>query len=141
MDILGNNPDLTKILACWGALLSTILCVVKLSEVWKERFNIEVDRILRGCADMGHDIGIKNLSSKPVLLEYMEIYSKKGRWPFRKRNYIWSPEDSWLNSRIEPHDTKVYNFSQGEYFPWSGRKVYIRLHFAGRKPFVLSIDC
>lgn len=139
MNVFGQNLEISQLLGIWGALLSTILFILKLCETWEQRFKIEVSSITRGCVDLGHDISIKNLSSKPVLLEYLELYYKKGCFPFSKCNYIWSPEDSWLNARIEPSDSKVYNFSQGDYFSLSGKNVYMKLHFAGRKPFVKKI--
>ncbi len=139
MDVFGIELEISLLLGIWGALLSTILFVLKLYEVWGQRFQIEVSSITRSCVDLGHDISIKNLSSKPVLLEYLELYSKKRWHPFSKHSYIWSPEDSWLDARIEPFGKKVYNFNQGDYFSLSGKKVYIRLHFAGRKPFVKKV--
>ncbi|WP_274062040.1 hypothetical protein [Vibrio parahaemolyticus] len=139
MNVFGQELEVSLLLGIWGAVLSTILFVLKLYEVWGQRFKIEVSSITRSCADQGHDISIKNLSAKPVLLEYLELYSKKGWLPFSKESYIWSPEDSWLNARIEPSDKKVYNFNQGNYFSLSGKKVYVRLHFAGRKPFVKKV--
>lgn len=134
MEIFGIKVGLTLVLSLWGAVLSTILSILKVMEYWDNRFKIELSPILRGDAEMGHDLSIKNLSSKPVLLEYMELFMKKGK----EEKDIWSPEDSFLNARIEPHDTKMYNFSEADYFPWK-KGVYARLHFAGKKPITKSI--
>ncbi|MEN3758352.1 hypothetical protein ACEUBN_17430 [Aeromonas veronii] len=139
MNIFGKELEISLLLGVWGALLSTILFVLKLYEVWGQRFQIEVSSITRSSVELGHDISIKNLSSKPVLLEYLELYSKKGWFPFSKCSYIWSPEDSCLDARIEPFGKKTYNFNQGDYFSLSDKKVYMRLYFAGHKPFVKKI--
>lgn len=127
------------LLSLWGAVLSSFLAILKISESWNNRFQIRVTWILRGSEEMGHDISIQNLSSKPVLLESMEIFSTKGIGWFGRESYIWTPEDSWLNARIQPSDTKVYNFSEGDYFGWSRKKVKVRLYFAGRKPITRKI--
>ena len=126
--------DLTFILSIWGAVLSSILSVMKIIEYWNNRFQIDVSPILRGSDDVGHDISIKNLSSKPVLLEYMEIFQKIGN----EEKRIWSPEDAFINARIDPFDSKVFNFSEADYFLWK-KGTYIRLHFAGRKTINRSI--
>jgi len=127
--------ELSMILSIWAAALSTILAAIKIWESWSSRFKIEVSSILRSRVDMGNDVSITNVSSRPVLLEYMEVYSVKNK----KRQCIYSPEDSWLNVRIEPQSTKVYNFSEGEYFSSGRSPVYIRLHFAGKKPLTKRI--
>lgn len=134
MEIFGVEVNLTLILSLWGAVLSSILSVMKLLEYWDNRFQIELSPILRGCEDTGHDISIKNLSSKPILLEYMEIFIKKDS----EERCIWSPEDYFLNARIEPYDTKVYKFNGANYFAWK-EGLYARLYFAGKKPIVKNI--
>ncbi|MGB5965585.1 MAG: hypothetical protein WBF77_04790 [Sulfurimonadaceae bacterium] len=139
MDIFGTDLEVIFLLSLWGAVLSTILSVLKIVEYWNNRFQVEVGQILRGDEDLGHDISIKNLSSKPILLEYMELFTKKGNWPFRQKKYIWSPEDSWLNARIEPSDAQVYNFSGSNYFGWNNQNIYVLLYFAGKKPITKKI--
>jgi len=134
MDIFGVKIELTFLLSLWGAILSSALAILKLSEYRNNRFRIEVSPVLRGCAVQGHDISIQNISSKPVLLIYMEIFRTKDGEEY----CIWSPEDSLLNARIEPYDCKVYNFSEAEYFTWE-KGVCIRLCFAGKKPIIKNI--
>ena len=138
MDILGTHYDVTFLLSLWGAILSSILSILKLIEYWNNRFQINISPILRGDINMGHDISIQNLSSKPVLLEYMEVFTKKGKWPFQKEQCFWSPEDSFLNARIEPADV-VYNFSKGDYFGRNYKPIYLRLYFVGKKPITKKI--
>jgi len=139
MDMFGSDFEVTFLLSLWGAVLSTVLSVLKVLEYWNNRFQVKISPILRGDIYTGHDISIQNLSSRPVLLEYMELFTLKGKWPFRQEQNIWSPEDSFLNARIEPSDAKVYNFSQGNYFGWNSRPIYTRLYFAGKKPITKRI--
>jgi len=140
MEVQGIQIDAQLLLALWGAILSSILSFCKIIEYWGNRFKIQISWIFRGDIEMGHDISITNLSSKPILLEYMEIFSKKGIWPFVHENYFWSPEDYWLNAKIEPSDTKVYNFSESDYFGWKTKDTYVRLYFAGKKTITKKIQ-
>jgi len=133
MEIWGMSISLTFALSVWAAVLSTVLSFLKIQEYWINRFKIDISLIYRSHPELGNDISIKNLSSKPILLESMEIYSKKGIWPFSKITYLWTPEDSWLNARIESIDTKVYTFSEADYFSWSRKDIYVRLHVAGKR--------
>jgi len=127
--------DLAIVLSLWGATLSTALAAIKIYESWGGRFQIEISPIFRSSPELGNDISIKNLSSKPVLLEYFEVFSKqKG-----KERSIWSPEDSWLNVRIDSNDTKVYNFSESDFFSSKHSPIYIRLYFAGQKSITKNI--
>lgn len=139
MNILGISVETTLLLSLWGAFLSTVLGVLKFFEYWNNRFRVRVTWILRGSEEEGHDVSIQNLSSKPLLLEYLEIFSKTSNDGGTPKEYLWTPEDSWLNARIAPHDTKVYNFSEADYFSWNKKHIYIRLYFAGRRPITKKI--
>ena len=127
--------EITLLLAIWGSVLSTALAGFKIFEYWNNRFKIEVSPLFRGAPELGHDISIKNLSPKPVLLEHMELYRKKGDEIVN----LWSPEDSFINARIEPYGNKVFNFSEGDYFGWNAGEVYVRLWFAGKKEITRKI--
>lgn len=136
MNIMGIEIQPTFLLSLWGAVLSTLLAMLKISEYWTNRFRVEVSPIYRSCEEVGHDISIKNLSSKPALLEYMELFTKKNG---EEERCLWSPEDSFLNARIEQLDSKVYNFSQSDYFNWSNKEIFVRLYFAGQKPIIKNL--
>lgn len=127
--------EITLLLAIWGSVLSTLLAGFKLFEYWNNRFKIEVAPLFRSVPELGHDISIKNLSPKPILLEYMEFFKKDGE----NIVYLWSPEDSFINVRIEPYDNKLFNFREGDYFGWNTDEVYIRLSFAGKKEITRKI--
>lgn len=132
--------DWLLIIAGWGAILSTLLAIAKLYESWTSRFQVDVTHIFRCDASIGNDIHITNLSGKPIMLEYLELYYLTGRWPRMEKKYFWSPEDSLLNLRIEPTEKKVLTFSEADHFSWgSGKKIFIKLYFVGKKPIVKRV--
>jgi hypothetical protein len=131
-------------IAWWGAGLSTLLALIKLWELWRTRFRIEVGRALNGSVEMGNDIHIRNLSSNPTILCYWELFYRDHLWPFRKDTYIISPEADSCDIRIEQHSSKTFNFNGQDHFSWDrkvmkGRRIYIRLHFAGRWSIIRKI--
>jgi hypothetical protein len=136
MNIFGLEIEATTFMSVWGAILSTVLAFLKIYEYWSNRFRIEVSPVFRSIPEIGNDININNLSSKPVLLEYMELYVINDG----KEKCIWSPEDSLINVRIEPYDTKTFNFSEADYFGWDKKPVYIRLYFAGKKQITKTLN-
>ncbi len=128
----------------WGAGLSTLLAVVKLWEIWRDRFQIEVGYNLTGSPEIGNDLFIRNLTTRPAILCYWELLFCSGLWPFRKYSEISSPGPDAYDLRIDAHSSVTLGFSGCEHFGWSekalnGRKIYIRLHFAGRRPFLRKI--
>ena len=129
------STDLSVLLSIWGAFLSTVLAGLKIKELYSNRFNIDTSYIFRSDADYGNEISIQNLSNTPVLLNYMEVYSRpKGLLSlFKPQQHIWSPEDEMINYRIEPHSEKTFHFVHGDYFTSKNKKVYVRLYFAGKK--------
>jgi len=129
--------DWSLIIAGYGAFLSTLLAIPSLREAWSNRFQIDVSYVFRGDPGVGNVVHIRNLSGKPIILEYFELSCIEGFWPKRKIRYFESPEDELLNLRIEPAGNEVLNFSEGYHFPWGkGKRVYIKLYFVGKKPVV-----
>ena len=129
----------TNILAVWGAGLSTILAVVKLWEVWSNRFRMNVSHVFTSCPHEGNTVMIRNLSGRPVILEYWELFYGSGIWPFTKTQDIASPGPDAKDRRIESHSSDALIFAGPDHFSWGpdvlkGRKIYIRLHIAGRWP-------
>ncbi len=100
---------------------------------------IKINYVLRGDIEAGHDICIQNLSGKPVILEYMEIFGKNNQWPVSKNIILWHPEDSLINSKIEPRSSKCFYFNQADYFSFGKKPIYVRLNFAGRKSIIKKI--
>ena len=131
-------------IAWWGAVLSTLLALIKVWELWQTRFRIEVGSGLTGNLEMGNDIHIRNLSSNPAILCYWELFYRDHFWPLKKDTYISSPEADTCDIRVDQHSSKTFNFNGQDHFSWSrkvmkGHKIYIRLHFAGRRPIVRKV--
>jgi len=127
-----------SLIAWWGAGLSTVLAVIKGLEIWRDRFQLEVDHNFISDESMGNTILIRNLSSRPFILTYWELLYCSGRWPRRKFEALSSREHDERDCKIEPHTTHELYFADEHYFDWGykslkGRKIYIRLHIAGRK--------
>lgn len=135
-------PEITLplILSLWGAVLSSILGLIKIKEAWSSRFKIEISSMLRSDPEYGNDIVIQNLSGKAVLLNYMELFYKKdGLLPFKKEIELWSPEDELLSSKIDSQSSKSFHFSRGDHFTTQGKTIYVRLYFAGNKEIVKKV--
>ena len=129
----------TSLLALWGAVLSTILAFVKLWEVWSSRFRMNVSHNFTSCPHQGSAIFLRNLSGRPVIVEYWELFYGSGIWPFRKTSDIASSGPDTKDQRIDSHSSKSLVFVGPDHFDWGvdalkGRKIYIRLHIAGRRP-------
>jgi hypothetical protein len=121
--------------------LSSILAFIKVSEALTNRFKIGTDYIFRSDPNYGNDISIHNLSGKPVLLTYMEIFYEKDSWlPFKKKHELWSPEYELLNSKIESHSSKTFCLARGDHFSTNGRTIYARLYFAGDRKVIKRIN-
>ncbi len=124
-------------IALWGAGLSTILALIRIWEVWSSRRRIEVSYSF-GCPEDGNDIIIRNISDKALIVTYWELQfcKKKGlRWlPYRTIN-PWEPVHDIC---IDAYSTKNINFSGPDHFHWGykalcGKRLYLKLHIAGRR--------
>jgi len=125
----------------WGAGLSTLLAVVKLFELWRDRFRIDVSGNLTGSETIGNEILIRNLSSRPLIITNWELLYCSGRWPRRRFESFAGAEFDSGDYRLEPHATRTLSFAEANYFAWghkalNGRRLYISLHIAGRKPIL-----
>ncbi|MCB1650199.1 MAG: hypothetical protein H7A05_08050 [Pseudomonadales bacterium] len=139
-----SSEAASNFLAYWGAGLSTLLAAVKLFEAWKNRFRIDVSYNFAGDMNVGNKIYIRNLSSHPIIIEYWEILYCSGRWPRRKFDAIAYPDHDINDQRIEAHSTCTLHFSEENYFPWGhkalqGRRIFIRLHIAGKKSLLKKV--
>ena len=134
----------TNFLALWGAGLSTILAVVKLWEVWSNRFRMNVSHNFTTSQHEGNSIMVRNLSGRPVIVEYWELFFGSGIWPFKKISDIDSPGSDAQDFRIDSQSSKTLVFAGPDHFDWGvdalkGRKIYIRLHIAGRRPVTKKV--
>lgn len=130
----------THILALWGAVLSSILAGIKIYEFWGNRFRVNTRYHFTSDPYVGNQISIRNLSTKPIILEHWEIYYAKGYWPIWKLKEITSPGDDSCDLQIMPNDSRTFKFSESEYFSWNnGRRIVIELWIAGRRPFYKTV--
>jgi hypothetical protein len=132
------------LIACWGAGLPTLLAVVKFWELWNNRFRIEVSYNFASNPDIGNTILIRNLTGVPIILSFFEILYGSGYWPYQKFEDIVYPENAVRDHKIESHSTLELLFTRENHFSWNnnalkGRKIYVRLHIAGRKPILKPI--
>ena len=129
------------LIAWWGAGLSTLLAVVKLLELWRERFRVDVSHNFTTSETIGNEILVRNLSNRPVILTYWELLYCSGRWPRRSFESFESADFDSGDRRLEPYATHTLHFAEADYFSWghkalNGRRIYIRLHVAGRRPIL-----
>lgn len=128
----------SSLVAWWGAGLSTTLGLIRLYEIWRDRFRLDVSCYFTGDPDIGNKILIRNLTGKPVILTHWELFYRSGHWPRQRDEHIESADPDCDDRRIEPHSTHTLHFTEATYFQWghnvlAGRKIYIRLHLAGRR--------
>ncbi|WP_067987333.1 hypothetical protein [Neptuniibacter pectenicola] len=131
-------------IAWWGAILSTLLACIKVWEIWSNRFRLDIGHNFTSDPIQGNDILIRNLSSKPIILEYWELHYCSRWWLLRKFEEFESPGPDACDSRIEAHSSKTLSFREQYHFSWSdkalkGRSIYIKIYIAGRKPFYRKV--
>jgi hypothetical protein len=137
--VMPTSSVATVWIAWWGAGLSTILATVKLYELWRDRFRIDISYNFAGIADIGNKILIRNLGGKAFILGHWELMYGRGRRPFRKYQGFANPEYDCEDVTIAAYSTHVLTFRDHEHFGWgvddlAGRSIFIRLHVAGRSP-------
>lgn len=133
-----RGMPMTNFIAWWGAGLSTLLATVKLWELWRDRFRIEVGYDFTSSPEIGNEIHIRNLAGHPIILSFWELELSSRRWLPRKTDSILFREPGGGDIRVEPHSTHTLRFQEDQHFDWGykmlkGRRIYIRLHIAGRK--------
>ncbi|MDE2905913.1 MAG: hypothetical protein OXQ28_07490, partial [Acidobacteriota bacterium] len=120
------------------AILATALAIRNL---WRTRFRVAATLTYRSDLDLGNEVLITNLGHTPVTLHYWEILFLTRRWPrHRQARLPISPEDEILSRRLPPGDTCRLIFQGSHHFDLSAQRVYIKLHFAGRRPTLRLIS-
>src|ERR1700722_15507465 len=130
-----------SLVAWWGAILSTFLASIKLWEIWRDRFQIDVSYNLTGDKSIGNTVRIRNFSSRPCILEYWELLYGSGRWPRRKFEILALPDHDEGDNRIEPYGIHELHFADQQHFDWGykslkGRQIYLRICIAGLNPIL-----
>ncbi|CAN7286075.1 hypothetical protein LJR251_001372 [Rhizobium rhizogenes] len=131
-----NLPDAT-IPAWLGFFIATALAVIKVWELWRDRFRINVSASFAGDERIGNTIYVRNLSPHAVILTHWQVYYARRFWPFAKKQVVKEREFDAGDTIIEKTSTYSIQFSEQNYFSSShkwlnGRSIYIKLHFAGR---------
>lgn len=133
-----------ELVAWWGAVLSTLLALIKLFELWRDRFRLEISYKFAGYAPVGNEITIRNLSTRPVIVGHWELLYGKWYWPIWGFESFDAADHDAGDLRIEAHDTYSLMFVDERWFDWgadalNGRTIYIRLYIAGRTPIVRKV--
>lgn len=135
-----NVQTSSLLVAVWGAVLSTCLAGIKLGEVWRDRHRIDIGFSFSTDESQGNTISIRNVSGRPLILSYWELIYGTGHWPFRKFSaFQWPDHDEMTDLKIDAYSTHTLTFADADHFDWQKsslkeRRLYIRLHFAGRRP-------
>ena len=124
--------------AWWGAILSTLLALIKVWELWRDRFRVEIDGCFSTSQEIGHEICVRNLSPKPIIMTHWEIFYGSGIWLFRKEHSFQTKDYDTNDTTIAPYSTHLLSFRDENYFSIAakvlkGRPIYIRIYIAGRQ--------
>ncbi len=144
MNIAGSARQVAEIspVAIYGAVLSTILMLVKFWELWRSRSRIEIDYEFTSLPDIGNTVIIRNLSAIPMTIRYWELQWRRCRWCSPKPEHSVTPEE-FGDIVIGSHASTRLVFSYMNYFSSSPNalgknRIYIRLNIAGRSRPVLK---
>lgn len=121
-------------------VMSATLTAIKIWELVRDRIRIQVDGAFSSHADAGNEIHIRNIATRPLILVFWEVFYRTKPLLFRKEEQIES-DVSFEGITIPPATTHSLEFKDISWFSTAhsvldGRAVYIRLHFAGRRPLV-----
>jgi hypothetical protein len=126
-------------LAVWGALLSTLLAVVRIWELWRSRRRIEVSYNFRDTQN-GNEVIIRNLNATPVVVCYWELAWLKLQWCGLKKKEIKCiiPDSDFSDIPIPPFGSTKLIFADENYFAWNARAlgdtaIFLRIKLAGEK--------
>lgn len=129
---------ITFLVAIWGAAVSTILGVVKLSEMYRDRFRVTVSYSFSSAPDGSKKVIVSNLGSRPFILCYWKLLWLPHRWARERDVRAMSPDEDTTNSRLEPGASHTLTFSGLDHFEWDsntlcGHTIYVRLYILGRR--------
>lgn len=128
----GSTP-----IAAWGAVLSTLLAVIKIWEVWRARIRIEVGHNFTSNEHIGNQVIIRNLGATPLIITYWELVwceRKLLRW---QQSLSIDPEENVEDIKLAEHSSIKLSFTEMQHFKTSpaalkGRTIYLRLYLASR---------
>lgn len=137
MQDLFKDVTVSMVVSWWGAIVSTGLAVIKVMETWRDRTRIDLGWSFTTSANVGHEIRIRNLSPRPVVLTHWEIYYASRYCRILGRKPIETREFDAPDSTLPPFTTHTLTFIDENYFHINYKKmkskaIYINIHFAGR---------
>lgn len=99
----GSTP-----IATWGAVLSTLLAVIKIWEVWRARIQIEVGYNFTSNEYIGNQVIIRNLGATPLIITYWELVwceRKIFRW---EQSHSVDAEEDVEDIKLAEHSSIVH---------------------------------
>jgi hypothetical protein len=126
-------------LGLWGAIVSTALAVLRIWEFWQASFRLQTTYSFTSSEEEGNKISIHNLSSKPVIINYWELWTTKGYWPFRSTVDCLAGQEEHYNLRIDSYSSLTLTFAGYEHFNTNadflkGKRIFLKLYIPGRLP-------
>ncbi len=131
------------LLAVWGAFLSTVLAIIKLWEIYRERARLIVSYSFSS-PENGNDVILYNPTKTPVLINYWELLWIKKRWFHSEVTFGEFPNDGFSDIIIPAHSRYVLSFREQMYFEWHHDSrdkgdIYIRLYIVGRRSLLKAV--
>ena len=124
-------------IALWGAVLSTLLASVKFYEIWQARTQIEVSYSFTSNPEIGNEVIIRNLSNKPILITYWELFWQHRNWGKLITDDGTFPDYDYKDKKLDAHSSTSIHFAESDHFGWGAKalgknKIFIHLHIAGK---------
>lgn len=110
-------------LALWGAVLSTLLAAIKLFEIWQTRTQIEVSYSFASDPEIGNEVIIRNLSNKPILITYWELFWQHRRWGKLITEDGTFPDYDFKDKKLDAHSSTSIHFWGSDHFGWSAKAL------------------
>jgi hypothetical protein len=132
MELWDANP-----IGLWGAALSTILAVIKGFEIWKARSRITISYNFTSNEGTGNEVIIRNIGPAPIIITYWELIWLQHRFLRGKPSHSIGPEENVGDIKLAAHSSTKLIFQGQNGSDWGasalrGRKIFIRLHLAGK---------
>jgi hypothetical protein len=121
-------------IAIYAATLSTILLIIKIYEMWKDRFRLEAWLTIDG-PDHDKEIKIVNLSKTPIYIKRIELFWSRSGKEGKKSVSVNLGYDVAVDIQVGPYLTKGVHFTEADNFPIKRGcgNLYARFIVAGRK--------
>lgn len=138
MQELFKDVTVSMIVSWWGAFVATVLAIIKVMETLRDRTRIDVGASFTTSVNVGHEIRIRNLSPRPVVLTHWEIYYASKFWHKLGRKDIETREIDTPDTTLSASTTHTLGFNDENYFSINHKKmqsraIYIEIYFAGRR--------